>query len=305
MTTLEEPVLVTEPGVYDMPDDTYHSDPVPAGSLSSSGARKLLPPNCPAVFHHALLNPQEPNRTFDFGKAAHKLVLGSGPELRKVKAADWRTKAAREERDQAYADGAVPVLEVEHAHVLGMAAALRTHPLASALFNPEHGRAEQSLFWIDDRTGVWRRARFDWLPDEISMNGRLIIPDYKTTAKADLKSIQKSVHNYGYHQQGAWYQDAALALSLAENAAFVFVFQEKTPPYLINVIQLDVTALNIGRTLNSHALDVYRRCSITGQWPGYTDAADDISFVSLPAYAEIQHDAAVARGDYDPMETTP
>jgi len=33
---------VTEPGVYDIPEDAYHRDPVKGGSLSYSGAKKLL-----------------------------------------------------------------------------------------------------------------------------------------------------------------------------------------------------------------------------------------------------------------------
>lgn len=290
---------ITEPGVYDLTDDEYHADPVPAGSLSATGARQLLPPNCPALFHYNRTHPQPHNQVFDLGKAAHRLVLGSGPDLAVIDATDWRTKAAKEARAEAYEAGAVPILAEEHQQVLAMADAIREHPIASVLFDPARGRAEQSLFWIDQPSGVWRRARFDWLPDQISMAGRLIIPDYKTTAKADLRSIQKSVHTYGYHQQGAWYQDAALALGLAENAAFVFVFQEKVPPYLVTVVELDVTALMIGRTLNRKAIDVYRHCTATGRWPGY---ADDIELVALPTYAEIQHNDAAARGDYDLME---
>lgn len=38
---------ITEPGVYDLPAEVYHADPVEGGSLSSTGARKLLPPSCP------------------------------------------------------------------------------------------------------------------------------------------------------------------------------------------------------------------------------------------------------------------
>lgn len=293
--------LITESGVYDIPSDVYHHDPVPGGSLSSSGARLLLPPNCPALYRHRVDNPAPPKRVFDFGHAAHKEVLGVGPELVVVDAPDWRTKAAREARDTAYEAGSVPLLFDEYDQVQQMAAAIRRHPVASVLFNPERGRAEQSLFWVDPETGVWRRARLDWLPDNISDAGRLIIPDYKTAASGDLRAIQRAIHAHGYHQQNAWYQDAVVALQLAEQAAFVFVFQEKTAPYLVTVVEVDAAALAIGRTLNRKALDVYRHCTATGRWPGYAD--DDIALVALPTYAEIQHDAAVARGDYDLMET--
>ena len=34
--------IITKPGVYDLPEDDYHADPVPDWSLSASGAKLLL-----------------------------------------------------------------------------------------------------------------------------------------------------------------------------------------------------------------------------------------------------------------------
>src|SRR5258708_26204894 len=42
--------LFRSAGVYGIPADAYHADPIEGGSLSSSGARRLLPPGCPALF---------------------------------------------------------------------------------------------------------------------------------------------------------------------------------------------------------------------------------------------------------------
>ena len=272
-------------GVYDaMPEDMYHGDPVPGGSLSSSGARKLLPPSCPARFRYETDNPPPPKDYFDLGSAAHRLVLGAGAEIAVIKAPDWRTKAAKDERDAARAEGFLPLLTAEHEQVQAMAAALRAHPVASALFNPERGKPEQSLFWQDGPAGVWRRARYDWLP-QAGARERLIIPDYKTTVAADLDNIAKSVARYGYFQQAPWYLDGAIALGLDADPAFVFVMQEKEPPYIVTVIQLDADALRMGRELNRQAIGLYRRCSESGEWPGYSDG---IPHVSLPAWARYQ-----------------
>lgn len=265
---IELPVSITEPGCYDLPEKAYHSDPVPGGSLSSSGARRILPPSCPAIFRHEQLNGRPEKRQFDFGHAAHAEVLGSGAPLVVVDAEDWRTKAARDQRDAAYAAGHVPILATEHEQVLGMAEALRAHPIASALFNPERGKAEQSLFWWDPRFDVCRRARLDWLP--FASDGRMILGDYKSTVCAEPAAVAKSVANYGYHQQAGWYIDLVKALGLAEDVAFVFVMQEKTAPYLVTVAELDHTALRIGRHLNDRALEVYAECAATDTWPGYT-----------------------------------
>lgn len=277
-------LAITQPDVYNMDDATYHADPVAGGSLSSSGARKLLPPNCPARFRWELDHPRPANPVFDFGHAAHKQVLGVGAKVVVVDADSWRTNAAKDKQAAAYAAGQVPVLAHEYADVQNMADALRAHPVASALFNPAAGSPEQSLFWTDAETDVWCRARLDWLPD--ATDRRMVIADYKTCASAELGHIERAVHSYGYHQQAAFYVDGVKALGLADDPAFVFVFQEKTAPYLITVVQLDPEAERIGRAENRKAIDIYRRCKATDNWPGYSE---DIELISLPPWVERRH----------------
>lgn len=294
--TIEQSALplteIVAPGVYDVPAEVYHADPVPAGSLSSSGARKLLRPSCPALFKYERDHGQPYKKVFDLGTAAHKLVLGSGPELVDMGPGRWDTNEAKARVKAIRERGAIPLKEAEYQQVQEMAAALRRHPVAAALFNPERGRAEQSLFWQDPQTGIWRRARFDWLPDRI--DGRLIIPDYKTCLSAEPEALRKSVYNFGYFQQAPWYIDAAVALGLHGGAkpAFVFVAQEKTPPYLVTVFELDVVALGIGRDLNRKAIDLYAECVRTGRWPGYSD---DIELLSLPGWVENTYTGSSAR----------
>lgn len=279
----EPPTVI--PGVYDIPAEQYHADPIPGGSLSSSGARKLLPPSCPAKFKYEQDQPQKPRREFDLGHAAHKLVLGIGPEIVVIDHDNYRTKDAREQQNEAHARDAVPLLRHEYETVKAMAAALCRHPAASALLRPDHGRPEQSLFWQDKRTGIWRRARLDWLRHPST--GRMVIPDYKTCASAAPDKVEKAIYDHGYHMQADWYRDAVQTLGLAGNdAAFVFIFQEKTPPYLINVVQPDPNAMQIGRIDNRAAIDLYAECRRTGVWPGY---ADDITLASLPPWVESRY----------------
>lgn len=269
------------PGIYRMTAEQYHADPVPGGSLSSSGARKLLPPSCPAKFRYEQDHGQEANPVFDFGHAAHKKVLGIGPELAIVDADDWRTKAAREQRDEAYENGAVPLLAKDHDVVNDMAAALQQHPIASALFNPDGGLAEQNLFWRDAQTSIMRRARLDFLPE--TSRSRVIIPDYKTTVSAEPDALAKSMHRFGYHQQADWYLTGAQAMGLAgDDAAFVLVAQEKTPPYLVTVVEIDHEALRVGKARNRQAISIYEWCVENDRWPGYVD---DITLISLPPWA--------------------
>lgn len=285
MTAIVDVVKVNEPGVYDLPVEAYHADPVEGGSLSSTGARRLLPPSCPAIFDYFRRHPEPPKRIFDFGHAAHFEVLGDGPIIVPVDAPDWRTKAAREERDEIRASGAVPLLAHEHEQVKAMAAVIRDHPIASRLLQAGSGKAEQTLVWQDQLSGVWRRALLDWFPNRTA-SGRLIVPDYKSAQSADPEAFARSAANYGYHVQAAWYLDGITALDQGDDPAFVFVVQEKDPPHLVTVVELDAVALRIGRSLARRAIDVFVECNRTGVWPGYSD---EVELVSLPAYYESRH----------------
>jgi hypothetical protein len=259
---------------YAMSDAEYRSET----SLSCSGAKMLLPPSCPAIFHYEREHPVF-KEVFDFGHTAHRLALGVGSEIVVVDAADWRTKAAKEAQAEARAAGKAPLLAEDYETVKAMAEALERDPIASALLSD--GTPEVSIFWGDEGSGVKRKARLDWLPE--ANGGRMVVPDFKTTASANPDSFVKSATNYRYHMQAAWYLDAVTALELADDPAFVFIVQEKTPPYLVSVIELDSNALRIGRHLNRKAIDIYAECSARNEWPSYTD---DVALVSLPYWYE-------------------
>jgi hypothetical protein len=274
--------VITAPGIHDIPEDIYFADPVPGGSLSSSGARKLLPPSCPAIFRHEQDNPPPPKKVFDLGSAAHRLVLGSGPDLVLVDKPRWDDNDTKGKVAAIRDAGGIPLKRPEYNQVHAMAAAIRRHPVASALFDPDHGQPEQTLIWQDARTGVWCRARLDWLPNA-RPGRRLIVPDYKTCRSASPPAIAKAVYEHGYHQQTEWYVRGAQTLGLAdEQAAFVFVCQEKEPPYLVTVVQLDEVALYVARERNRRAMETYAACVEADYWPGYPD---DIHTISLPAWA--------------------
>lgn len=273
--------IVDSEGVYaDIPDHVYHSD---KNSLSSSGARKLLPPSCPAIFRWEQDHPPAPKDEYDMGHAVHTMILGVGAPIARIDVESWTTKAAREQRDAARSDGKVPLKAADYDAAAAMAASVRRHPVAAALFR--NGVAEHSIYWRDPETDVMLRARPDWMP-HTTPGGRLILVDYKTTTSANPTKFAKSAADYGYHQQAEWYRDGAAASGLSEDPAFVFVVQEKSPPYLVSVVELDNDALMLGRRLNRRAIDIYAECSAANHWPTW---GDDVHLVSLPAWAFYQH----------------
>jgi len=282
VTTIAEPITTGAPalGIHtDLSNGDYHADKT---SLSSSGARKLLAPSTPAHFRYEQDNPQPATKTFDYGNAAHKLVLGNGPELVVIEHDTWNTKAAKAEVAEARERGAIPLKQHEMDMINGMADAIRNHPLASALLDPAFGAPEQSGFWIDGPTGIRRRVRFDWLPS--IQSGRLIIPDYKTAADASDDAMQRDIAKYGYNQQADWYEEAARALGLGgQDAELLLIVQEKKAPFLINVIGIEFGSRIIGGAKNRAAINTFAECMSTGNWPGY---GDEPNYLALPGYAE-------------------
>lgn len=291
----DEPIQITRPGVYQLTADEYHADPVPGGSLSNSDARRLTEPGCPALFRYEKDNGiRQTSDAFDFGHLVHTLVLGKGDEIavRPAGWADYRKPAARVWRDEQRAAGRTPVTAEQMQLASAMVEALRADEFASqALAQP--GRAEQCLFWVDPETGVWRRAMVDHLPDRPKPGRRMVIVDYKTSDEVcPDDQMMRKVFKYGYHRQGATYLDGVLALGLADDAVIVFIFQQKSPPFLVTPVVLQPEWIRIGRVENRWALRTFAECLESGVWPGY--APDGPVRLDVPRWLEIRFDGVTA-----------
>ena len=153
--------------------------------------------------------------------------------------------------------------------VLAMNDAVMAHPFARGLFTGH--KAEQSVFWEED--GLMLKCR----PDAGQPHALI---DLKTTRTADPNEFGKTAHEFGYHQSAAHYIDGVKAAT-GEELPFHFVLVEKTEPYLVSVVELDVEAINIGRQLNDRAKRIYRECVENNTWPGYPNA----DLISLPMWA--------------------
>src|SRR5690606_6252504 len=133
--------FIVTPGVYELPADVYHRDPVEGGSLTSSGARRLLAMP-PARWRHEQEHRPAPAPAMTPGTAGHPAPLGVGEKVVKGDADAWRTQAAKAARAEAEAAGHVPRLREASARAEAMAAAVLSHPVAGALFDPARGRPE-------------------------------------------------------------------------------------------------------------------------------------------------------------------
>jgi hypothetical protein len=275
--------MARSPGLhYTLTDLEYHAD---TDWLSSSGVRELLKPGGPARFRYQLDNGSEHKSYFDEGHAAHAEVLGTGLEVVEVKADDWRTKAAREARDAAYAEGKVPLLTAGVEMVRGMGEVVRNTPEVAQLL--DGGFPEVSAYAIDASTWTKIRARPDYMKQR--PDGLWTVVDYKTTADASPRAFAKSAAKYGYPIQESVYRRVLRALGI-EVAEFIFLAQEKTPPYLMSLHINDGWDVELADRLVDRGIETFAECTATDEWPGY---GTDINVMRMPQWARIDAEEAL------------
>lgn len=262
--------------VYGLPEAEYHA---PKDELSSTGAKLIL--ESPAKYKYQILDGHRVYRAgFDLGTAVHTKVLGVGskfveyPEEHLTPSGNVSTKAATVEWEaKQRAAGKILLTQSEADMVDAMAEQVLAHPLAAMLFE-RAGRSEVSVF--DEWLGVKRRGRFDYLPDE----GGIAV-DLKTTVDASPAGFARAAARYKYHVQRAHYLDI-LAKAAGREMDMLFVTVEKEPPYLVAVHQLTPEFVDMGRAEALEAVDIYRRCMDTGDWPGYPM---EINHLAPPMFA--------------------
>ncbi len=239
------------------PSEDYHA----AEGLSSTGAKRIL--DCPNCWRNA---PVEHKDAFDVGALAHRLILGDGDPVHVVDAYDWKKKAHQVERDYERSQGNRAVHRGDLRAASRMSQSVLRHPQIGELFT-RPGVSEASVYATDPDTGVQVRCRPDRLTED--RHGPLCI-DVKTTAGGthprDLCGKYGVINRLGYHQSAAWYVDT-LALAGIEDARFLLVFVSKQYPHEPRAVLLDEGAIDEGRAKNRDALDLYKKCTDSGEWP--------------------------------------
>jgi hypothetical protein len=292
--------MILAAGIYpNLPSADYHADPAPDPSLSSSIARTLLTRSpVHALVQHARLAKRqiaENKIEFDLGNAAHAMLLHDDRTFAICGEDNWRTKAARELREAAYAAGHIPILarqlEATREMVDCCRAQLAEHECGTA-FSPDHGDSEVTLIWREP-CGVWARARLDWLPRE--REREIIIYDYKSTATPAHPDIyQRTAFNMGLHVQAAWYI-RGLEQLLGVTARCRFVVQENEPPYAISVLEMTPAAMALADAQVERAIEIWRQCLDTGIWPGYPAR---VCYLDAPGWYQARFDE---REEREPM----
>lgn len=222
-----------------------------------------------------LKNPLEPTSAQILGTRTHEGILL--PDLFKENYCiepkfDKRTKIGKEASEKWILDNPnkVPIGEDQFNQILGMIESVYNHNVASQWLSG--GQSEVSFFFKDPDTDIACKIR----PDHINKD---CIIDIKTTEDASMTSFARSIFNYKYHHQGAFYLDGAEVATGQRFNKFVIIAVEKKPPYAVAVYSIDENSLGKGRYLYRRNLNVWSECLRTDKFPAYPE---EMRAISIP-----------------------
>lgn len=280
--------------VHEMPAEQYHA----VKALSASGAWTLAA-DCPAMYWHTSpLNPNavqsENGGPMDIGTALHLAVLEANQlpdRTALVTADDWRTKAAKEKRDEARAAGKVPLLLKDADLVLRLSAALRANEYVADLLDGAH--TEVSYFWTTD--GIPMKARGD-----IVTRDGLAFGDLKASVSASPEFFQRQAFNSGHFLRSPWYTDGWEAVT-GNRAEYFYIIVAREEPHLVTIARLDERATSWGRLMIRRAMTLFDLCRKRNRWPGYFD---EPTTLSLPGWSEYRLADQEQEGRFDQKAIT-
>lgn len=276
--------MINESGVYKLSQEEYHADPCEIPSLSRGVIKDLLFKSpAHAKFNHPKLNSDfkadDGGGKFDVGTASHALLLESADSIAIIEADDWRTKAAKEEREVARKAGQTPLLrhQFDEASKRVEVAKLQiSNCLELGIFDlKDSGTAELSYIWKEDK--AWLRARPDWVS-----NDKKLIIDYKTTeASANPEDFVRIAISTGLDIQAFLYSRGVRTIE-GTDPKFIIVVQEAYEPFLCSFISFSPQFMDMGKQKVDYGIFQWNKCMGSGEWPGYPSR---ICWIEPPAWA--------------------
>lgn len=264
--------------VIGMPNEEYHA----YEGISNSGLK--LVGQSPA--HFAFQEPQKQSDAKRIGSAVHCALLEPDvftsqylllPEAKDRRVAIFNQAAKTTDKE-------FILVEREVAHIEGMRDSWSQNRAVQSYLDCEYW-TELSGFIECPETGALLRIRFDLL------NARCEALDVKKTQDARSDAFSKSIYNYGYHHQAAFYNDVFELITGTDLAKFSFFAVEEKTPNASKVYRLDEVAMIMGRDMYKSNLETYAHCEKTGNWPKYDDTEE---LISVPDWALFKEENDIA-----------
>lgn len=303
-----------EPGnlYVDLPNALYHGGP----GISKSGLDLIR--RSPAHFKFMKAHPKPPTNALFFGAALHTLVLEGEDKFKSEYAPFHMTRQSKEGKaahEAIIASGRTPISAragddpiwdaSDYDTLFRMRDAVLNHADAALLLGS--GIAEVAGYWVDtDKTideqdqdkqfiqGAYGKIRvgedptyklckmkMDWYNGDNN-----VIVDLKSTTDASYTAFARSVVEYYYHVQDAYYRQGMRYIGWPVQE-FVFIAVEKEPPYGVAGYVISQQGKMIGRSQFRKDLALYLACKEADVWPSYQDhlSGRTLRDLEIPKYA--------------------
>ena len=297
--------IKVEPGIYEgVSFETYQSWGCINNSVLSIIAEKTA-----LHAQEYILNQPEDTKAFLVGGAWHTAILE--PALMQQRYivepdCDERTKEGKATMAEFEKNvGDKKILDAQEFDIIGkMAKVFRAHDVFKYI---NEGKAEVCIVWQDKHTGLMCKGRIDYARaaqaflfdlktttdasptafhlmckgrTDYARAAQAFLFDLKTTTDASPTAFQRSLYNYRYFQQAAFYCDGWQALT-NDMPTFVFIAVEKSAPHAIAAYECHENTIAAGRKAYIEAITRYAECLETGKWPGYSN----VQMMNLPNWA--------------------
>lgn len=239
-----------------------------------------------AHFKYQQENPREDTPSLLFGRAYHKYCLEPDTFFEEFIIApyvDRRTKEGKA-KWQEFLDESKgkDVIDADTFQTIcDMRTALYATPFAKKLL---YGSHEKSFFWDNEETGLKCKCR----PDSFGKLGNeYICVDLKTCSCAETQAFMRDAIKYNYDIQAVHYTEG-LKANFGSNFKFIFIAQEKTAPYLVNILEADKYFMQSGRQLRAELLYDYKKCLERDEYPGYMGFGNEAEINTLSVSQRIK-----------------
>jgi hypothetical protein len=171
------------------------------------------------------------------------------------------------------------VSQADYALCRAQLVAVARDPELAALLRA--GRGEVSVFWIDKATGIYCKARPDWLPPT---DERRITPlDLKTCADESPNGFGRAAARLRYDLQEAHYTAGIEATTGCKVEKFVFGAVTSKPPVLAVPYVLTDEVREQARDERRELMERLAWCQRENLWPAY---GSGFQLLDFPAYAK-------------------
>lgn len=249
------------------------ADYLAVDAISNSGLKRIL--RSPAHFKYPEPDKAD-SRAMEIGTAIHAAILEPDYFASHYLVAKVDDRRLAEYKGLAKDVGGERVLTIsEYRRILGMQEAVYRNKRAASLL--KRGRRELSVFATDPITGVKVKVRFDFKGDGLSA------ADLKKCQDARGSEFARTITNYGYYMQVAFYSDVWQWATGEQINEFPIIAVEESSPHGCVCHDLDEVALMLGRKHYREALNTYAECLEKNEWPAYIEESETTSVTDWAA----------------------